>query len=219
MLRQKKKELLISHLSRTWTDELPSLGEKVVIFNTESIYHFFKSKPYRDYVLSCDKTYIDGIGVKIACHLNNVHVDRFHGPDLINRLQRTKKRVIVIGGSGNYFLPINYKYHSIPFSRDILLLAEEISNIINTDRSCQYVLLSLGLPKQELVCSVVVAKLRDHNISVIPCGAAIDFNYGGKKRSGVVWQKLGLEFLPRLIREPRMLPRIMRSLQGLTYTI
>lgn len=195
------------------------MGEKVVIFNTESIYYFFKNKPYRDYVLSCDKTYIDGIGVKAMCRLNNVYVNRFHGPDLINRLQRTKTRVVVIGGSGNYLLPINYKYHSISFSPDILLLADEISNIINTDISCQNVLVSLGLPKQELVCSLVVKKLQDHNITIIPCGAAIDFNYGGKKRSGIVWQKLGLEFLPRLIREPRMLPRIMRSLKGLLYTL
>jgi N-acetylglucosaminyldiphosphoundecaprenol N-acetyl-beta-D-mannosaminyltransferase len=36
-------------------------------------------------------------------------------------------------------------------------------------------------------------------------GAAFDFYAGTKKRSSIFWQKLGLEWLPRFIREPKRL--------------
>jgi N-acetylglucosaminyldiphosphoundecaprenol N-acetyl-beta-D-mannosaminyltransferase len=40
-----------------------------------------------------------------------------------------------------------------------------------------------------------------------PIGAAFDFYVGNIKRAGPVWQDLGLEWLPRLLQEPRRLWR------------
>jgi N-acetylglucosaminyldiphosphoundecaprenol N-acetyl-beta-D-mannosaminyltransferase len=40
-----------------------------------------------------------------------------------------------------------------------------------------------------------------------PIGAVFDFYVGNVERAGPVWQKLGLEWLPRLIQEPRRLWR------------
>ena len=40
-----------------------------------------------------------------------------------------------------------------------------------------------------------------------PIGAVFDFYVGNIERAGPVWQKLGLEWLPRLIQEPRRLWR------------
>ena len=38
-------------------------------------------------------------------------------------------------------------------------------------------------------------------------GAAFDFYVGNVKRSGAFWQKYGLEWLPRLMQQPRRLWR------------
>lgn len=40
-----------------------------------------------------------------------------------------------------------------------------------------------------------------------PIGAVLDFYAGNIKRAGPVWQELGLEWLPRLVQEPRRLWR------------
>jgi N-acetylglucosaminyldiphosphoundecaprenol N-acetyl-beta-D-mannosaminyltransferase len=42
-----------------------------------------------------------------------------------------------------------------------------------------------------------------------PIGAAFDFYVGNIRRAGPVWQKAGLEWLPRLVQEPRRLWRRM----------
>ena len=58
-------------------------------------------------------------------------------------------------------------------------------------------------PKQEIWIHKNLDKLQVPLIAAI--GAVFDFYAGTKKRSSEFWQSLGLEWLPRFLREPRRL--------------
>jgi N-acetylglucosaminyldiphosphoundecaprenol N-acetyl-beta-D-mannosaminyltransferase len=82
---------------------------------------------------------------------------------------------------------------------------EECQRIIDQINQCKpdIVFVGLGSPKQELW----IGKYRDKlNTGVLlGVGAAIAFTAGTEKRAPLIMQKLGLEWLHRLIQDPRRL--------------
>jgi N-acetylglucosaminyldiphosphoundecaprenol N-acetyl-beta-D-mannosaminyltransferase len=73
-------------------------------------------------------------------------------------------------------------------------------------------------PKQEKWIYENQAKLQVPLIGAI--GAAFDFFAGTKKRSSGFWQRLGLEWLPRFLKEPRRLwERNLKSIPIFLYWI
>ena len=172
----------------------------------------------------CDFICVDGIGVKIALLLRGFSVKRYHGPDLLADLISAGKAQDFSLIGGNPALTekdtrgILRSRVQLPMSEDVNRLATSASDeLLKTPGAAQKILISLGLPKQELVAGLLIKELAVHGIDpvVIPLGAAIDFQFGYKRRSSKLWQNLGLEWLPRVIREPRMLPRLFRSVAGL----
>ncbi len=82
---------------------------------------------------------------------------------------------------------------------------QENSEMISTVNSFSPNVLFVGMtaPKQEKWVYEHREKL---NVSLIcPVGAVFDFYAGTVQRSGQFWIKLGLEWLPRLLHEPRRL--------------
>lgn len=77
---------------------------------------------------------------------------------------------------------------------------ELIRKINNSDANILFV--GLGCPKQEYWCATHAPYLRPIAIGV---GAAFDFHAGTKKRPPALIQSLGLEWLYRLLSEPRRL--------------
>jgi len=99
-------------------------------------------------------------------------------------------------------LNIVYSY-SPPFSG-----ASELHHVVDGDQSAlddvQILFVGLGCPKQEIWMSQNKDKL---SCIMIGVGAVFDFISGEKKQAPVVFQKLGLEWLYRLVTEPRRLWR------------
>jgi len=205
-------------------------GDSVVVFNTESIYHFYHNQEYKDYVNQCSHISIDGIGIKIVLQILDFSISRFHGPELLNSLLiRKNKSFIIVAGGGeqNNILSTRgliERYIELPYTDNVKEISNElIRNIqissLDSNKN-NILLLSLGLPKQELVAKKILDFYKSGECqiplpsSVVPIGAAIDFISGAKRRSGRLWQIFGLEWLPRLIREPRMLGRIFKSILG-----
>ncbi len=86
---------------------------------------------------------------------------------------------------------------------------EKIIKIINkTDAEILFV--AYGAPKQELWISEVIDKLDNIKIA-IGIGGAFDFIAGKRKRAPEIMQKIGLEWLFRLIQEPRRIKRIYNA--------
>ncbi len=108
---------------------------------------------------------------------------------IVNRLQVEYPRIAVAG------------IHSPPF-RDTFTEEEDAAMIDAVNRSGADVLwVGMTAPKQEKwICR------NRHRLNVrLACaiGAVFDFYAGTKKRSSRFWLNLGLEWLPRLLREPR----------------
>lgn len=84
---------------------------------------------------------------------------------------------------------------------------ESLRQVIDTVVLAQpnLVMIGMGFPKQEQMIRRLRAEMP--NAWYIGCGAAIPMASGDSKRAPVTMQRLGLEWLHRLIHEPRRLAR------------
>jgi N-acetylglucosaminyldiphosphoundecaprenol N-acetyl-beta-D-mannosaminyltransferase len=111
---------------------------------------------------------------------------------LLRRLEETHPGIDVVGSESPPFGPVA--------DADIEAAAERMR-----ESGADVVWVGLGVPKQD----IAAAALRDHDAApVILCvGAAFDFVSGAKRRAPRWMQRIGLEWLHRLLSEPRRLWR------------
>jgi N-acetylglucosaminyldiphosphoundecaprenol N-acetyl-beta-D-mannosaminyltransferase len=86
---------------------------------------------------------------------------------------------------------------------------KEIINLIN-ETDAEILFVAYGAPKQEIWISETLHKLNKIKIA-IGIGGAFDFFAGKRKRAPKIMQKLGLEWLFRLIQEPTRIKRIYNA--------
>lgn len=200
--------------------------QNLIVFNSESAYYFFRDSKFRECVKNADKLLCDSITLSIVLKIIDIKHSRLHGPDFFEYYLKNKKSnsILVIGGSEESHISLNEKYDldEIYFNHNNIDNNEvkKISNLCNMHK-IQAIFVCLGLRKQEFFINDLIKRL-DYNNSenlIVGVGAAIDFLSGNKKRANKIIRKFGFEWLPRLIREPRMLPRIARSLVGCFYVL
>jgi len=143
--------------------------------------------------------------------------ERVCGPDLMLELCQlasdADQSIFLLGGSSKTLALLRNKLNSrfpklkIAGAYSPTLLPEEppldlslIKEINNSGATLLFV--GLGCPKQEFWCATHAPHLKPLSIGV---GAAFDFHAGTKKRPPLWMQKSGLEWLYRLISEPRRL--------------
>lgn len=200
----------------------------VLIFNAESAFFYCRSSTFRRFVSAATELHCDSASLSSILSLRGIRHTRSHGPDFMESVLRefSGERIAVIGGSSIAHLKLKEKFgltNTFFFSGrvdsdSIPSLFEDILKF-----SPKYIFLCLGLYKQERISSEFLdfAKSKDEfrEVTIAGVGAAIDFLGETKIRAGITWQALGLEWLPRLVREPRMFPRLVRSIFGCLYFI
>lgn len=234
MQPQNPTELLISEIlckaeSSDLARNIKSYCGSGCVFNTESAWHYINDSSFREFVHKCSYIFIDGSALVLALWFFKIRLHRNHGPNVLNTAIKYGEfdSVLVVGGSkesANILLNDSAAYGiddilPLPFFQskdDFFSVEESLRKFVERRPGRKLILVSLGLPKQEMFTNFIlerniVVPSRD---LVLPVGAAIDFLAGTKARGGRMWQYLGLEWLPRLIREPRMLPRVYRSLEA-----
>jgi N-acetylglucosaminyldiphosphoundecaprenol N-acetyl-beta-D-mannosaminyltransferase len=203
--------------------ELKMIKGLNVVFNTESTFWYEHLLDYRRYVDSVDNIFIDGIGVALKTFGIRGFHKRYNGPDLLIHILdyavKNDVKVFLLGGKDLSDKELNaLKISSqieLPISSNIDTLVDIAFKRANEFKD-GIVLISLGLPKQEVFALKLYNKLEtDHCEAVIPIGAAIDFLTDHKVRAGTFWQLVGLEWFLRAIREPRMVKRLIQSFTGL----
>jgi N-acetylglucosaminyldiphosphoundecaprenol N-acetyl-beta-D-mannosaminyltransferase len=159
----------------------------------------------------------DGIGIDIACKLENIqNTENLNGTDLIPKVLEIASdnnyRVYLLGTKHDIIEKAveNIKktwpkiqiagYHSGFFT------TEEELGIINdiNSKKTDILLVGMGVPIQELWINKNRNKLNSVKI-FIAGGAIIDFLSGYIKRAPVLWRKCRLEWMYRLIQEPKRL--------------
>jgi N-acetylglucosaminyldiphosphoundecaprenol N-acetyl-beta-D-mannosaminyltransferase len=178
-----------------------------------------KDDEFRRALLKSDALIPDGIGIVFASRvLTGKSIRRITGSDihriLISYLDRTKGSCFYFGSAGTTLGKIKQRlsrehpgvtagFCSPPFKS--FFTHEEDLSMIKTINDFNPEILFVGMtaPRQEKWIHknrhLLKAKL------ICPVGAVFDFYAGTVKRPGKFWLNTGLEWLPRLLREPRRL--------------
>ncbi|ABW19802.1 WecB/TagA/CpsF family glycosyltransferase [Alkaliphilus oremlandii] len=167
-----------------------------------------------------DLVLADGIGVILASKIKGLELkDRVTGVDTMDKLLqycgKNKKSIFILGGKPGVAelacKNIDKKYPGIQiagYHHGYFMEAEE-PEIIHTinEAHADILFVCFGAPKQE--------KWIDKNKSKLNCaiamgvGGSVDVYAGVVKRAPVAFQKLGLEWFYRLLKEPTRLKRMM----------
>lgn len=167
----------------------------------------------------------DGIGIVYGLRfLLNIDIkERITGQDIFEGILNTtfseKKSVFFLGSSENVLSKIkkkfilnnkNFRYaghYSPPFKKTFTKEDIEIIKKRINEANVDILFIGMGAPKQEKLIHEII---NDLNINVAcAIGAVFDFYVGNIKRSSSIYRKNGLEWLPRLLQEPKRLWRRM----------
>lgn len=193
---------------------------QVVTINPEMIETASKNSDFASIINSSEMVVPDGIGVQIGLKILGSNVKRIAGIELgkalLTKAAADNKKVALIGAKEevitgaitnlkNEISNLNIVYsHNGYFDNDL----EIIDNIAKAEPDI--ILVALGSPKQEFFINQLKSKLPD--AVMIGLGGSFDVWAGVTKRAPKIYQKLGLEWLYRTIKEPQRFKRIFPTL-------
>lgn len=197
-----------------------TISGQVITINPEMIENASQNPDFADIINSAELVIPDGIGVEIGLKILGYNVRRIAGIEFSHRMieecAKNSQSVALVGAkpqivekakenlekeiSGLY---ITYA-HDGYFSND-----EKIINELKI-RQPRLVLCALGSPKQEEF--IIKAKQVLPNALFVGVGGSFDVWSGVVERAPEIYQKLGLEWLYRTVKEPKRFKRIFPTL-------
>jgi N-acetylglucosaminyldiphosphoundecaprenol N-acetyl-beta-D-mannosaminyltransferase len=205
-------------------------GHYICITNTESMYHGLRDKCHRNYIKNADYSLCDGVGVIIAGRFWGLKIPRFTGPSLqleCSRVGTSRSwRHFFYGGKPGVATEMKKRLQNAYPGLDVCGVYEppfrqltvdedtEIIKIIN-DAKPDIVWVGLGLLKQERWIAEHLNKIKAP--WMIGVGAAFDYHAGAVPWAPRMLRDLGLEWLFRLIIQPRL--RAKRYWWSLVYVV
>lgn len=197
-----------------------TISGQVITINPEMIENASQNPDFAEIINSAKLVIPDGIGVEIGLKILGYNVRRIAGIEFSHRMieecAKNNQSVALVGAkpqivekakenlekeiSGLY---ITYA-HDGYFSND-----EEIINELKI-RQPRLVLCALGSPKQEEF--IIKAKQVLPNALFVGVGGSFDVWSGVVERAPEIYQKLGLEWLYRTVKEPKRFKRIFPTL-------
>lgn len=193
-------------------------GGYIVTANPEIVLHSREDAAYAAAVNGADLVLADGVGDLYAARILRTPLpERVAGSDITPRLlSRLAKR------GGSVFLygarpgvaerageALQSAYPGLRIAgTENGYISDETALFVSLEREQpDLLLLGLGAPRQELW----MAKNRQRtNAVMIGVGGLLDVFAGNIPRAPESWQKLGLEWLYRLLREPKRIKRMIR---------
>lgn len=197
-----------------------TISGQVITINPEMIENASQNPDFAEIINSAELVIPDGIGVEIGLKILGYNVRRIAGIEFSHRMieecAKNSQSVALVGAkpqivekakenlekeiSGLY---ITYA-HDGYFSND-----EEIINELKI-RQPRLVLCALGSPKQEEF--IIKAKQVLPNALFVGVGGSFDVWSGVVERAPEIYQKLGLEWLYRTVKEPKRFKRVFPTL-------
>lgn len=201
-------------------DYAGSHSGQIVTINPEMIEFARKNQNFSDVISNAELVVPDGIGVEIGLKILGKQVRRIPGVELgkalIVKFSKENRTVAMIGAKPEVVelavknlkseiqnLNIVY-YHDGYFSSD-----EEVQKQV-VEANPDLLLVALGSPKQEFFINSLKQSLP--NATMIGLGGSFDVWAGVVNRAPKIYQKLGLEWLYRTIKEPQRFKRIFPTL-------
>lgn len=193
---------------------------QVVTINPEMIAYAKKNKDFAAIIENADLITPDGIGVEIGLKILGYNVKRIAGIELARRLIEVytadNKTIALVGAKPEILskavenlkiqIPdINIIYTQDGYFQDEQKVLSELNRV-----KPDLLLTALGSPKQEIFNNKIKEILP--RTLAIGVGGSFDVWSGVVKRAPVIWQKLGLEWLYRTVKEPKRFKRIFPTL-------
>jgi len=199
----------------------------ISITNTEAVYLARRIPSHMDYVTHARFSFCDGIGVVIAARVAGKKIWRLNGPVLMLHccqygVARRWRHFFCGGKEGvaelvsqklteRYPCLITAGIYCPPFRSMTREEDQEMVDRINAAKP-DILWVGLGLPKQERWIAEHIDRVSAPWF--IGVGAAFDYHAGTVRWAPSYLRRAGLEWLYRSCREPRLLPRAVRSLRG-----
>lgn len=193
---------------------------QVVTINPEMIQCAKQNREFAQIIDSAELVIPDGIGVEIGLKILGYKVRRIAGIEfarkLIDRFSEQSLPVAFVGAKPEIIEKavqnikketpsVNVCYVQDGYFKDDDRVLEELKN-----SGAKLVLAALGSPKQEFFIKKAKDLLPD--AVMIGIGGSFDVWSGVVKRAPEIYQKLGLEWLYRTVKEPQRFKRIFPTL-------
>lgn len=197
-----------------------SISGQVITINPEMINNARKNSDFADIINSAELVIPDGIGVEIGLKILGNSVRRIAGIEFAHKMlevcAKEGKSVAFIGAKPeiiekaaenikNEFENINIVYVQDGYFKDDERVMNDLKNL-----QPRLVLCALGSPKQEEFIAKSKTMLPDSLF--IGVGGSFDVWSGVVQRAPEIYQKLGLEWLYRTVKEPQRFKRIFPTL-------
>lgn len=207
----------------TFEEALEYITEKhgqVVTINPEMIQYAQKNQDFANILENADMVIPDGIGVEIGLKILGYHVRRIPGVEfarkLIDKFSEQSLPIAFVGAKPEIVEKavlnvhkenpdMNVCYVQDGYFKDDERVLKELG-----ESGAKLVLVALGSPKQEFFIKRAKELLPD--AVLIGIGGSFDVWSGVVKRAPVIYQKLGLEWLYRTVKEPQRIKRIFPTL-------
>jgi len=205
----------------------------VTTVNAECIALANRDPRYRQTINSSSLNLIDGAGINLAARLRGLGpFPRLPGADLIYTLaqqcQQHNLRLFLLGGAPEVAQAAGQRLQSLYPGLEIafyspLRLSEEsgldesqpIFDLLE-EFSPHVLYVALGMPKQEKWIALQREQMEKMGVRLaIGVGGALDYISGRVPRAPRLWRRLGLEWLFRLLRQPRL--RLRRQAERLSW--
>ncbi len=192
--------------------QFPQTSIVVSFLNAHALNIACDNEDFFSNLIDSDFLLRDGIGIKLSMKfLGNSPGLNMNGTDLIPRfVEELKDRRLALFGTQSPWLDVATdkmaeKGIDVVCSHHGFSPIEDYVRIAN-DFHPELIILGMGMPKQEAVAASLKNNLECPAI-IINGGAIFDFMAGRFPRSNMLWRKTGLEWLFRLINEPKRMWR------------
>jgi len=180
----------------------------IVLPYSEFIVRAQKDKEFRNILNKADLCLCEGKGLLFFTGLK----EKINGIDLIYRICELSNRVFLLGGGKHIVEKAKEKLNVLACEHGYQDLDRVVYKINKVKPDI--LLVGLGSPKQEKWIYENLKKMPSVKLA-IGVGGAFDFISGSIKRSPKFLQKIGLEWLWRLIIQPKRFKRISVGVIGL----
>ena len=201
-----------------------SFSRHLSCLNPHSIYLSARDSEFKESLQNCDWIVPDGVGLILGSFiLNFCGINRITGSDIFHLVSReinSRKdpgKVFFVGSTKENLEALVDKYRkdypnvevcghmSPPFKDEFC--EQDYQEVIRAILVAKpdFVWVGLGAPKQEKFCNNLMSRLSGHSCVFLSVGAVFDFYTGKVKRAHKIYRDFGLEWLSRLIQQPRRL--------------
>jgi N-acetylglucosaminyldiphosphoundecaprenol N-acetyl-beta-D-mannosaminyltransferase len=202
-------------------------GGQIITINPEMIEFALKNPNFADILTNADIVIPDGVGVQIGLRIKGVNAKRIAGIEysyrLIEECAKKDFPIALIGAKPHILEKTCEKLKSdianlnIAYTMDGYFQDRE--SVLNAlaENKPRFVLVALGSPRQEEFIKEARKLLPE--ALMIGVGGSFDVWSGEVKRAPVIYQKLGLEWVYRTVKEPWRLKRIFPTLPRFLFRV